>query len=840
MNGLVVLSALARVGLCCAILGAFVGPGYAQEDYPPGTSQLTPKADLQLQPVAVEIAEQFDRIPEHSLNLPPGFSANVFVANNLRNPRFLAFGPDGVLYLSNMGAGQILALPDRDNDGVADETIIAAQGFAEANNMVFHGGYMYVGDTHEIVRLRDGDGDMVYEQREVLAALPTPGPCCNNGWHTTRTLAIDAINEKIYVGIGMPCDLCRAQNPFQADRLDPLPPNPEWGTILEFNLDGTGRRIFATGIRSLVGLAIHPQTNELWGDHNGYDLGGPHAPGEWIDIIRDQDFMGYPFVHGYQAPIDFTMYDAFNSDAWHLAAVRSQRLDKVEDLYMKVGVLPLTAEDERLIAKHKRPVGLVEAHLAPLGLHFYTGDLFPPRYQHAAFVALHNGILEGSLAAVPGHKVVALFSEPDGSNGRIGDFATGFVTGTTRADVWGMPVGLATDDMGNLYVTSNSGNQMVLKISHSRVSGEWDHNVPDAVAVGSTLEIEALVRLVRLAEDGQPPSVTADLSAFGGPESVVLEAVGDSTFRLAVPLPISGPTGLRRISIRIEQDPTREGYGVTLSKIVGVVPVGDVEILGDELLAEWRVESRAGGQAPIFTAAGPVYAGDSAGAFAVEPERSVVNWEVEMRPPVPLSPFGFSALRFAFHPGDAEGPFIKTLLLSLDGANQILVDLQRGKDEFRVDLTKPEWQVIAVPLDQLKAEDRIEAVRIIGNLTGTFYLDDMRLIAPEQVLAETVVAEERDGVIPQAFALDQNYPNPFNSQTAIRFRLPQRAEVKLAVYNLVGQQVVVLAEGQREAGAYTLRWDGRDGRGRALASGAYFYRLETGTQVEERKLMLLR
>jgi len=148
-----------------------------------------------------------------------------------------------------------------------------------------------------------------------------------------------------------------------------------------------------------------------------------------IDIIREDDFMGYPLVHGYQAPIDPTSYDAFNLDEWHLAAVRSQGLDKVENLYQKVGVFPLTGEDSLLIEKHKRPVGLVEAHLAPLGLHFYTQDLFPPRYRNAAFVSLHNGLLEGSLAAVPGHKVVALFSEPDGSNARIGDFISGFVRG---------------------------------------------------------------------------------------------------------------------------------------------------------------------------------------------------------------------------------------------------------------------------------------------------------------------------------------------------------------------------------------------------------------------------
>jgi flagellar hook assembly protein FlgD len=93
---------------------------------------------------------------------------------------------------------------------------------------------------------------------------------------------------------------------------------------------------------------------------------------------------------------------------------------------------------------------------------------------------------------------------------------------------------------------------------------------------------------------------------------------------------------------------------------------------------------------------------------------------------------------------------------------------------------------------------------------------------------------------PSDFALDQNYPNPFNSSTVIRFALPARAEVELAVYSLLGQRVVSLARGTREAGAYNVTWDGRDARGNALASGVYLYRLQAGSRDETRKLLLVR
>jgi flagellar hook assembly protein FlgD len=104
-----------------------------------------------------------------------------------------------------------------------------------------------------------------------------------------------------------------------------------------------------------------------------------------------------------------------------------------------------------------------------------------------------------------------------------------------------------------------------------------------------------------------------------------------------------------------------------------------------------------------------------------------------------------------------------------------------------------------------------------------------------------VVEEEELGAVPEAFALSQNYPNPFNSGTVIRFALPKADDVELAIYNLAGQRVMNLAQGPRNAGSYTLRWDGRDDAGRELASGMYLFRLQAGKQlVESRKMLLIR
>lgn len=105
----------------------------------------------------------------------------------------------------------------------------------------------------------------------------------------------------------------------------------------------------------------------------------------------------------------------------------------------------------------------------------------------------------------------------------------------------------------------------------------------------------------------------------------------------------------------------------------------------------------------------------------------------------------------------------------------------------------------------------------------------------------TAVREGQRAVdgLPTSPLLMQNVPNPFNSSTAIEYALLERGDVELAIYNAVGQQVVVLAKGERLAGHYTVHWDGKDALGRALASGVYFYQLRTNNNIERRKLSLI-
>ena len=724
-------------------------------------------------------------------------------------------------------------------------------------------------EEHQVVRLFDRDGDGIYsDDREVfIADIPW------EGGHDTRTIVFDEIEEKLYLSVGSPCDLCRQEPGAQLNYLSEpaVPYSPERGTILQFAADGSGRRVFATGVRNVIGLAMHPVTNQLWGNHNHYDLAGPHLPPEWIDVIRDNGFYGLPFAYGYQVYVDFSVPE-----------------------YQPV--LPLTRPDSVRVESMQRSVALVPAHLAPMAIHFYEGDLFPTLYRHAAFVALHGGLVEDNLAAVPGFKVIALFSEPDGSGARVADFLTGFAPSFRRDDLWGKPVGLATDSRGRLYLSSDYGDA-VYRLDHSPLMGSWKHDLPIWLVEGGRLDIDLEVQLQRRALGGGPPVLRADLSELGGPTALPLESLDDSTYILRTTLDVDAPVGRRMVVVRIQQGP----HQMELVQAIAVAPANDQRVFSGGGGHAWNLEPAGGiglevGAEPLNYEGRPVF------PFIAGPETGV--WSLVFRRGAAVDAAGYRALRLAFHPGDLEPDSAAFLAIQLQrgdtGLEEELEELRReeeddrleeergleggeeedeeegevpveevdegetpglvpedegeekvasdegrrvdllagGLDGPRVDLAERAWQVVEIPLDALGPVGSIESIRLSGDLPGPFYLGDLRLVtvaSPATAVRETYRAATTDRL-----ALGQNYPNPFNGATVIRFDLPQGGPVDLALYNLAGQKVATLVAGYRAAGSYSVHWEGLDAAGRPLASGLYLYRLRAGTQMERRKLSLLR
>ena len=170
-----------------------------------------------------------------------------------------------------------------------------------------------------------------------------------------------------------------------------------------------------------------------------------------------------------------------------------------------------------------------------------------------------------------------------------------------------------------------------------------------------------------------------------------------------------------------------------------------------------------------------------------------------------------------------NGPFI-------DASEDLLhLDLNKVGDHYQVRATRI-VENFDGPVD----------AEMIGNkiyVISTEETDIWEITLPRA--HDTVVEENREAVLPQEFFLAQNYPNPFNGSTVIRFDLTARSRVELAVYNLMGQKVVTLVEGFRDAGSHTIQWDGRDGADHRLGNGVYLYRLRGGTREETRRLVLV-
>jgi len=104
----------------------------------------------------------------------------------------------------------------------------------------------------------------------------------------------------------------------------------------------------------------------------------------------------------------------------------------------------------------------------------------------------------------------------------------------------------------------------------------------------------------------------------------------------------------------------------------------------------------------------------------------------------------------------------------------------------------------------------------------------------------TLTALEGPGSVPSGFALEQNYPNPFNPSTTITFRVPTTGQVTVAIYNIIGQEIVRLMDNVVPAGTYQVSWDGRDAHGRAMTSGVYLYRITADQFTATRKMLMVK
>jgi glucose/arabinose dehydrogenase len=279
--------------------------------------------------------------------------------------------------------------------------------------LAFNGGYLYVGTPAALIRYRYTPGDLEAQgEPEKLLDLPTGG-------HGTRNVVFNRAGTKMYIAVGS------ASNNNAGE-------DCRRGAILEFNPDGTGYRVFASGLRNPVGLAWQPGTERLWTAVNERDNLGDDLVPDFVTSLRDGGFYGWPYS-----------YIGQNYDP------RYQ------------GAFP------ELVQQALVPDVLLTSHAAALGITFYEGTQFPQRYRNGAFVALH-GSWNRSVAS--GYKVVFI-PMTDGRPGPVEDFLSGFVVkdGSEGAGIerWGRPVGVTPTPDGGLLV-SDDGSHRIWKVRASR------------------------------------------------------------------------------------------------------------------------------------------------------------------------------------------------------------------------------------------------------------------------------------------------------------------------------------------------------------------------------------
>ncbi|HXS57951.1 MAG TPA: sorbosone dehydrogenase family protein [Hanamia sp.] len=344
---------------------------------------------------------------------PDGFSVNLY-AENINSPRWFYETPNGDILVSSSltdrekSPNTIVLLRDNNKDGSVDETNVFLKNLNQPLGMLILNNWFYVANTDGVYRYPYKDGQLSITG-EGIKILDLPAGGYNNHW--TRNILANAGGSKIYVSVGSGSNNGENGMDKEANR----------AVILEINPDGTGERIFASGIRNPVGMEWQPGTNILWTTVNERDGLGDELVPDYFTSVKEGGFYGWPFAY-------------FGPN---------------EDPRMK-GLRP------DLVKKTLVPDIDLGAHTASLGLAFYTKNLFPKKYLNGAFIGQHGSWNRSSFS---GYKVVFVPFQ-NGQPGKPENFLTGFIADEKLNEVYGRPVGVYVCSNGSLLVADDAANKI--------------------------------------------------------------------------------------------------------------------------------------------------------------------------------------------------------------------------------------------------------------------------------------------------------------------------------------------------------------------------------------------
>ena len=344
---------------------------------------------------------------------PPGFKVDLY-ATGLNNPRLMRRAPNGDIFLAETSAGNIKIFRGITADGKAEKVDVFATGLNTPFGIAFYPPgpnpeWVYIANMDSVVRFPYHNGDLTSSSPpQHLLDLPS------GGHHRSRDIQFSPDGKKMFVSVGSEQNV--SDSPAENNRAN----------ILEFNPDGSGLRVYASGIRNAVGIAFHPTTGELWCSVNERDgLGNDLVP-DYITHVQEGGFYGWPW--------------------WYMGGHQDPRFP---------------GKHPELQDKVITPDVILQPHTASLEMTFYGGKQFPAEYSEDIFAAEHGSWNRSPRA---GYEVIRVPLHQTGhATGDYEDFLTGFVV--DDESVWGRPVGVTVAPDGSLLV-SDDGSGSIWRVSY--------------------------------------------------------------------------------------------------------------------------------------------------------------------------------------------------------------------------------------------------------------------------------------------------------------------------------------------------------------------------------------
>jgi glucose/arabinose dehydrogenase len=345
-------------------------------------------------------------LPLEKIKMPAGFTIQVYA--EVPDARSMALSPSGILYVGNRDGKEVYAVKDTDGDNKADKRWVVATGLNMPNGVAFRDGTLYIAEVSRITKIDKIESKLDNPGKPVVVndTYPTEG---HHGW---KYIAFGP-DGKLYIPVGAPCNICESKDPIYA-------------SITRMNADGSGREIFASGVRNTVGFTWHPQTKELWFTDNGRDMLGDETPNCELNVAPKSGIhFGYPYCHE--------------------GSVKDPEFG-----------------DKRPCSDFVAPVQKMGPHVAPLGLKFYTGSMFPAAYKNQLFIARHGSWnrkqkigYDLSLVKLNGNK----------SAGHEA-FASGWLDEKEQKS-WGRPVDVLVAPDGALFVSDDQAG-VIYRITYKK------------------------------------------------------------------------------------------------------------------------------------------------------------------------------------------------------------------------------------------------------------------------------------------------------------------------------------------------------------------------------------